>query len=516
MTTPVSLSNPPILQFFNNLGQPNAGGYILTQVGGVNYATYQDSVGTTPLPNPIPLNSRGEISNAAGASCQLFLQTGVAYTFTLYDPLGNIINVSNYVVAGYTLYAAITSNTGSVVLPSGTSAQRDTTPAAGYFRFNSTIGVLEIFNGTVWETVAGSYSGYASYSANQVLTAAQAGNLILFSGSTAAQTVTLPLRTPMGVGQSFFIVNTSSVPVTVAANGADSINANSPGVGVVNVASIVLSPGDSVGLINNGYLWQEQQGVRASALQVSVQGGFKNLQGNANGTTAAVNYSYDSLMLRSASGTYVNLLNGNLAASTGAASGVVNSLDTGAWAYSTWYYVFVVYGTGGTGLLFSLSATAPTLPTGYTYFARVGAIRIQSATSYYPLAFKQYGRRVQYVVGASGNVIALPLMASGSFGTLSVTYAAISVTAYVPPTASKIQFMGAGNISSGLQTVQVAPNPNYGSPSGATNQVPWSNGAAGWGQVLAAIVGEMVIESSNIYGASNGGSIACMGWEDNL
>ena len=99
MTTAVSLSANPILQFFNNQGQPNSGGYVLTQVGGVNYATYQDSAGTIPLPNPVPLNNRGEVSNAAGVSCQLFLVVGVTYTFTQYDQNGNQINQATFVSA---------------------------------------------------------------------------------------------------------------------------------------------------------------------------------------------------------------------------------------------------------------------------------------------------------------------------------------------------------------------------------------------------------------------------------
>jgi hypothetical protein len=87
----------PILQFFNNLGQPNVGGSILTQVGGVNAVTYQDPAGAIPLPNPIPLNSRGEVSNAVGTSCQLFLTVGIVYTFTQYDKNGNQLNQASYV-----------------------------------------------------------------------------------------------------------------------------------------------------------------------------------------------------------------------------------------------------------------------------------------------------------------------------------------------------------------------------------------------------------------------------------
>lgn len=97
MAVAVSASPVPILQFFNNAGQPNVGGSVLTQVGGVNTATYQDSGGSIPLPNPIPLNSRGEISNATGLSCQLFLQVGVVYTFTIFDAAGNQIGQATYV-----------------------------------------------------------------------------------------------------------------------------------------------------------------------------------------------------------------------------------------------------------------------------------------------------------------------------------------------------------------------------------------------------------------------------------
>lgn len=97
--TVVALAPQPILQFLDNSGAPAAGGSVLTQVGGVNQTTWQDSGATTPLPNPIPLNSRGEISNASGVSCQLFLQVGVAYTFTLFDKHGHQLNQASYTAA---------------------------------------------------------------------------------------------------------------------------------------------------------------------------------------------------------------------------------------------------------------------------------------------------------------------------------------------------------------------------------------------------------------------------------
>lgn len=96
MTTGVACP-PVILQFFDNYGNPLSGGSILTQVGGVNAATYSDSGLTTALPNPIPLNSRGEVSTAAGASSQLFLTPNQVYTFTVYDSGSNQIWQGTYI-----------------------------------------------------------------------------------------------------------------------------------------------------------------------------------------------------------------------------------------------------------------------------------------------------------------------------------------------------------------------------------------------------------------------------------
>lgn len=114
MTTAVTIAPTPILQFFNNQTQPCVGGSVLTQVGGVNTATYQDSAGTIALPNPIPLNNRGEISNASGVSCQLFLAAGVAYTFTLFDANGNQLNQASYVATSNGLAIFIASLLSSI------------------------------------------------------------------------------------------------------------------------------------------------------------------------------------------------------------------------------------------------------------------------------------------------------------------------------------------------------------------------------------------------------------------
>jgi hypothetical protein len=55
-----------------------------------------------------------------------------------------------------------TSDTGAALIPTGSEAQRDGTPAAGYFRFNSDVAKFEGYNGTAWGSVGGGATGGGS------------------------------------------------------------------------------------------------------------------------------------------------------------------------------------------------------------------------------------------------------------------------------------------------------------------------------------------------------------------
>jgi hypothetical protein len=59
----------------------------------------------------------------------------------------------NLLAVGYT------ATTGSAIIPNGTTAERDGSPAAGYFRYNSTVGKFEGYNGTAWGSVGGGATG---------------------------------------------------------------------------------------------------------------------------------------------------------------------------------------------------------------------------------------------------------------------------------------------------------------------------------------------------------------------
>ena len=112
----------------------------------------------------------------------------------------------------------------------------------------------------------------------------------------------------------------------------------------------------------------------------------------------------------------------------------VNGLDTGTLAASTWYYVYVIYNGTTTAGLFSLSSTSPTLPSGYTYFARVGAVRTDSSGYRFLLQTLQYGRFAQWVVLVGSNVPCLPTIASGVIGNVTTpTWVASSMASFAPP-----------------------------------------------------------------------------------
>jgi hypothetical protein len=56
----------------------------------------------------------------------------------------------------------LTTPTGSLVTPKGTTAERDIPALSGYLRFNTTTNTFEGYNGTVWKAVGGGATGGGS------------------------------------------------------------------------------------------------------------------------------------------------------------------------------------------------------------------------------------------------------------------------------------------------------------------------------------------------------------------
>jgi|WetSurMetagenome_2_1015567.scaffolds.fasta_scaffold32677_1 hypothetical protein len=110
-----------------------------------------------------------------------------------------------------------------------------------------------------------------------------------------------------------------------------------------------------------------------------------------------------------------------------------NGLDTGTVANSTFYSVFVVGDSTGYNAscgLYSLSATAPTLPAGYDMFRRIGYVLTDGSAHILP--FLQRGNGLDREMWYS--TIIASTITNGS----SSTFAAADFSGSVPPQATDI------------------------------------------------------------------------------
>lgn len=80
------------------------------------------------------------------------LTTGVTGTLPIANGGTNAVTAA----AAKISLEVISAATGSEILPTGTTGQRDAVPSAGFLRFNTTSSEFEGYNGTAWSSVGGS------------------------------------------------------------------------------------------------------------------------------------------------------------------------------------------------------------------------------------------------------------------------------------------------------------------------------------------------------------------------
>lgn len=339
---------------------------------------------------------------------------------------------------------------------------------------------------------------------------------------TAATTATLPAIAGTTLGQAFTFVG-GSTGGTIKGNASESVLSSS----AVSANTYAVAIGETVTVVANGTGWQiVDDGLAATSIAsayaplsaVSLSG----YSGLKISTLGASNYistiTANSIVLTTAGGAAYVAKSVNVSPNINTSG--ANGLDTGTRAASTWYHVYVIYNptTNTTAGLFSLSATAPTLPSGYTYYARVGAVLTDASGSKYLMQTLQTGRRVRYVITAGTNTAALPQMAGGASAVGSVstpTWVAVGTGPFVPPTADTIVLIIGGTGGANGQSM-VAPNNAYGAYTNVSNQPPlvWTTSS---GAQIVTVNLEMMLESTNVYWAQTGNFyLNCYGWEDNL
>ena len=202
-----------------------------------------------------------------------------------------------------------------------------------------------------------------------------------------------------------------------------------------------------------------------------------------------------------------------------------NGMDTGSRPTSGWVYCYLISTGALTAGLATITAPGsgnPSLPSGYLYFAFVGAMYCDGSQNL--LRSLQQGRTGQYQIASATNTATVPISANGIKGTYSATSPTLSAitvagnTGTVPLTAGEIIVTAANKWKNGnLSNLIVAPSTAWG----GTNNGP--EGSAGQiypvfllNLTAASVQATMVLESTAIGVASDatGAAVATLGWRD--
>ncbi len=354
--------------------------------------------------------------------------------------------------------------------------------------------------GTAFGKVVGG-GGVTTTAIDYTVGASDAGKLVKV---TAAATITTPDATVVTSPFVFSVSNLHSAAITLDGSGSQTIDGQ---------AGLSVPPGVSFFLYTDGTNWF----TAGRSIPAPMPAAFKNLSIKvASNTTVTV--AADFVTVTSGANFQTVAVSSTINFGTTGA----DALDASTIAIDTWYAIWVIAKADGTTkCLASTSATSPTMPTDYTFKARVGWVRTihGSATLY---GTWQFGRRAQYKVGLAQTSV-IPVIANastGTFSTTSPTLAAASVSSFVPSTASIISVIGSNQWTGAtVSNVLVAPSTSYGGtnngPIGSNGQFYpiYLNASAADSQTAS-----IVLEGTSLgWCASNdGGAIGCLGWEDNI
>ncbi len=135
----------------NPIGMPTGGtaGQVLTKNSGTNF----DAAWATLNGASVGLSNVDNTSDATKNSAAATL-TNKTFSFGANTVTMTLAQLNTSITDSDVTPA--TSSSGSSVVATGTTAQRDGTPQAGYFRFNTTLAKFEGYNGTTWGLIGGS------------------------------------------------------------------------------------------------------------------------------------------------------------------------------------------------------------------------------------------------------------------------------------------------------------------------------------------------------------------------
>jgi hypothetical protein len=239
---------------------------------------------------------------------------------------------------------------------------------------------------------------------------------------------------------------------------------------------------------------------------------------NAGTPSTRIDVAADQLAMVTATGTpiYRTAVAFTIDTTVGTVTSTANGMDGETRPTSGWLNIWAVdNGTAAAGLG-ATSASSPTLPSGYTYKCRLGAMFFDGSQN--ALRTKQLGSWTQYVVTTATNTPNYPRIATGAVGTIGTpTFVSESLTGFVPPTATEGRFILVANSASGSLQV-LSPNNATAGTGSLTN--PSLCAVSGNGSIVQDIHNtcSLVFETAQtvFYAAATSTSLFIAAWKDKV
>lgn len=270
---------------------------------------------------------------------------------------------------------------------------------------------------------------------------------------------------------------TNGMEVTIRVNNANTIAAPTVNIDTLGAKTIKHKDGSALAIgdlpLNydaklkydgTDFLFQNPE----NQMVIGISGMARNLViiPNSGTPTTSLDVDADEIMLLDTNGRGKLALSANHtidATTTG-----LNALDTGSLAVDTWYHVFEISNGTTDGAILSLSSTAPTLPTGYTFKAYIGVVLTNGSSQF--ISFRQEGKRVD--LDANVNI---------KDGTFTINaWTDLDMTAVFPPTAKRIRVaFGTDN-----SAAEVGLSPRSDGAAGAYISFPSNTVAVDYGGAM--------------------------------
>ena len=440
----------PKFQAVDSLGAPLSGGLLYTYVAGsasTPLTTYSDYACTVPNANPIVLNSRGEMPLSTGlyatADLKLVLKTSAGVEVWTMDNIKGPVTTStavarkNMIINGlgavfqgsaYTLAKDVYGEgpdefsgmaTGTLVtagtLTQLTSANCGRTGYAFHFSGVTLTGTGIIY--LRYRMVSKDAKGFK----NQ--TASFSSKVYHDKGSDVNYTVYVRKPTVEDDFTAVTEISNSGAQTIISSAEADlkfediSMGDCSYGIEIeIKVACGAITTKNfqftelqfEISSVATSYdfskFYREEiiaagsdttkflRGDQTWTLPTVLNGYINGLTLSNNGTDALNDIDIAAGMATDSTNAYLMTLSSALTKRLDAAWAVGTNqggLDTGSEGVSTWYHVWLIRkdSDGTIDVLFSASATAPTMPAGWTYKRRIGAVRNDASSNI--LAFSQ-------------------------------------------------------------------------------------------------------------------------------